>query len=73
MRIRYRPNKLIGAEELSTRDLAWRIADQEPVRGKAPPGWAAARARELREIWVKANLIDVFTGPRNAKMMRVRG
>ena len=58
-------------EEISTSDLAWRVAGTEPEKpGDRPPGAAAKIAAMLRERWAREGLIETFKGSRNAKMMR---
>jgi hypothetical protein len=67
----YEIDKLLDpSEEISTSALAWRIEGKKPEKGERPAGWAAQKAAALRYRWERDDLIEVFDGPHNAKMMR---
>jgi replicative DNA helicase len=57
-------------EEISTTELAWRIQEEEPVKGKRPRSQNERAASTLRESWQNKGLVAVDDGPRRAKMIR---
>jgi hypothetical protein len=69
----YDPVKLVGQEAISTNQLAWRLSGEKPEPGKTPPGTATRLATKLRNYWLAKGVIEVFDGPRGAKMLQLKG
>ena len=60
-------------EEISSSELAWRLAGTQPSKpGERPAGKWQRLARVLRVHWEGADLVDVYKGPRGAIMLRLR-
>lgn len=57
-------------EWISTRELARRLVGADGDSTDDPPGGARREARQVRQIWLNAGLIETRKGARNAEEMR---
>jgi hypothetical protein len=63
----YDPKDLVGAEGVSTNQLAQRLSGKPGT----PSGSDNRLANRLRQRWLKDGLVEVIDGTRGAKMMRL--
>jgi hypothetical protein len=68
----YDPVSLIGHEDMSTNQLAWKLSGGKRESGKNPPGTVTRLAGQLRDRWLRDGLVDVYDGPRGSRMMRLK-
>jgi len=68
----YDPIELVGDEEISTNELAWRLSGKPRQKGKNPPGASTRLAEQLRDQWEQEGRVEVLKGPRKSQMLRLR-
>ncbi|MEB2346932.1 MAG: AAA family ATPase [Deltaproteobacteria bacterium] len=63
------PRALLADGPVSLTGLAWRLAGEEPVKGRKPPGAAMRLAGQLTERWERAGIAVVADGAHGARMV----
>ncbi len=68
----YLPQEYLeGTESIPTRELAWRVSNEDRDKQSAPTGKAMKLAGALRNRWERMKLVEVTAGKRNAKMIQL--